>query len=126
MKILGLWEYVLIRRENGRTWKRFKAKLDTGALWSRIGAKEAAKLRLGPITDVCKIRTGSGRETRVIVPAKVRIGMHQIAVRFTVSTRRDGVLIGRRTIGKRFRISPSRKYLSEPGASDPHFKQSKN
>lgn len=116
MKTLGLWEYVLIRRESGGKWKRFKAKLDTGAHWSRIGAKEAAKLRLGPITGIRKIGTGSGRETRVLVPAKVQIGSHRITVGFTVSTRRGGVLIGRRTIGKRFRISPLRKYLSEPGA----------
>ncbi len=115
MQTLGLLEYVLIRRESDGKWKRFKAKLDTGAVWSRIGVKEASKLRLGPIIGVCKIRTGSGRETRALVPAKLRIGGHRIAARFSVSTRRDGVLIGRRTIGKRFRVSPSQKYLSEPG-----------
>ncbi len=113
MQTLGLLEYVLIRRESGGKWKRFKAKLDTRAVWSRIGVNEASKLRLGPIIGVCKIRTGSGRETRALVPAKVRIGGHQIAVRFSVSTRRDGVLIGKRTIGKRFRVSSSQKYLSD-------------
>lgn len=112
MKTLGLWEDVLIRRETDGTWRRFKAKLDTGAYWSRIGAKEAAMLRLGPITDVRKIKTGSGSETRIIVPAKLRIGGRQIAATFTVSTRKTGILIGRRIIGKRFKISPSERYLA--------------
>ena len=31
MKTLGLWEYVFIRRKDSGKWKRFKAKLDTGA-----------------------------------------------------------------------------------------------
>ena len=31
MQTLGLLEYVLIRRESDGKWKRFKAKLDTGA-----------------------------------------------------------------------------------------------
>jgi hypothetical protein len=93
-------------------WTRFKAKLDTGAHYSRIGAKEAAALKLGPIIKVLKINTGSGSETRVVVPAEVRIGGLKINnVNFTVTTRRDGVLIGLRTIGKRFEISPSKKYL---------------
>jgi hypothetical protein len=93
-------------------WARFDAKLDTGAYYCRIGAKEAAALRLGPIIDVVKIKTGSGSETRIVVPTEVRIGGLKINnVKFTVTTRNDGVLIGRRTIGKRFKISSSEKYL---------------
>ena len=112
MKTLGLWEYVFIRRKDSGKWKRFKAKLDTGAFWSRIGAKEAAALKLGPITSTRKIRTGSGSETRVVVPAKVWIGGRRIAVSFTVTTRRAGILIGRRTMGKRFKVSPAQRYLA--------------
>lgn len=111
MKTLGLWEYVQIRPKPDGRWKRFKAKFDTGATWSRIGAKEAAMLKLGPITEVHKIKTGSGRETRLVVPATVQIAGHRITAHFTVSTSRSGVLIGRRTIGKRFIINPSQKYL---------------
>lgn len=111
MKILGRLEYIQILGEGSKKWKRFQAKLDTGAQWSRIGADEAAALRLGPIIDVRRIRTGSGSETRVVVPAKVKIGGYQIAVKFTVSTRRSEVIIGLRTMGKRFVISPSQKYL---------------
>lgn len=111
MKTLGLWEYVQIRRLGGVKWTWYKAKLDTGADNSRIGAKDAAALKLGPIIKVLPI-TGHG--TRVVVPAEVRIGPLKINnVNFTVSTRNDGVLIGRRTMGKRFIISPSEKYLAD-------------
>jgi len=114
MKTLGLWEYIRIRRAGGVKWTRFEAKLDSGAAHSRIGAKEAAALKLGPIIEVLKIKTGSGSEIRVVVPAEIRIGGPKIKnVNFTVSTRNDGVLIGRRTIGKRFTISPLQKYLDD-------------
>ena len=112
MESLGLREYVLIRPQNGRKWKRFEAKIDTGAKWSRIGVREAIKLGLGPIVDVVTIRSGTGQERRVVVPASVKIGKYRVEVRFTISTRRQGVLIGRRTIGKRFQVIPSKKYLS--------------
>ncbi len=109
MRTVGLWEYVLIRRATGGKWTRFKAKIDSGARWSRIGVKEAAQLKLGPIIDSRKIRTGTGHEVRAVVPARICIGGYRIVVRLTVSTRRNGVLIGRRTLGKRFKIIPSRK-----------------
>ena len=114
MKTLGWREYVLIRRKTDGKWIRFKAKLDTGADRSRIGAKEAATLGLEPIVGIRKITTfGNGRrETRRVVSASVRIGGHRIAVKFRLSTSKSGVLIGKSTMGKRFKISPSQEYLS--------------
>ena len=117
MESLGLHENVLIRPQHGRKWKRFKAKIDTGAKWSRIGVEEAVKLRLGPIINARTIRTGTGSERRIVVPASVKIGKYRVAVQFTISTRRSGVLIGRRTIGKRFRIIPSKSYVCKPANS---------
>lgn len=112
---LGRQEKVAIRAVGGKSWKRFTAKLDTGAVWSRIGAKKAAALKLGPIGDVRSIRTSDGGEQRrVIVPASLRIGDRRIAAHFTVSTAKPGVLIGRRTMGGRFRIDPKRRYLTKP------------
>jgi len=112
MESLGLHEYVLIRPQNSRKWKRFEAKIDTGAKWSRIGVREAIKLGLGPIVDVLTITTGTGKERRIVVPACVKIGKYRVAVRFTISTRRREVLIGRRTIGKRFQVIPSEQYVT--------------
>lgn len=111
---LGLWEKVAIRAGKGKKWKRFAAKLDTGAYWSRIGAKKAAKLKLGPILEVCRIGTSDGgKQSRVVVPASLRIGGYQIDARFTVSMSKPGVLIGRRAMGSRFRIDPKKRYLSK-------------
>jgi hypothetical protein len=112
---LGLWEKVAIRARKGKRWQRFPAKLDTGASWSRIGAQKAAKLKLGPILEVRSISTSDGgKQRRVLVPASLRIGNYQIAARFTVSMRKPGVLIGRRTMGSRFQIDPKKRYLSKP------------
>ena len=93
-------------RKKGSKWRAYKAKLDTGAEWSRIGAREAAKLGLGPIVGVRKIRTSSGhKELRIIVPAKLKMGGHLIAARFSISTRVPGVLIGQKTMGKRVKVT---------------------
>ena len=110
MKTLGRREHVEIRGVEGRKWIRFDAKLDTGADRSRISAKDAAKLRLGPIERVRKVRG----ERRVVVPATVQIAGRKIRVHFTVSTRWPGLLIGVPTMKKRFRVDPSREYLSDP------------
>lgn len=89
---LGLREKVAIRAVGGKKWRIFTAKLDTGAVWSRIGARKAAQLGLGPILDVVRIKTsGGGRQSRVLVPASLRIGSHRIAARFSVSMRRPSV-----------------------------------
>ena len=116
MKRLGVHEHVLVRPVKGnKEWTKFKAKLDTGANWSRIGVRQAAKLKLGPIEDSQSIRTsGGGIELRLVVPAKVRIARHQVIVHFTVSTKKSGVPIGRRTLRKRFIVDPAIKYLSFP------------
>lgn len=102
MKTIGRRENVKVRRTNGRKWGHFEAKIDTGAKWSRIGVMEAAILKLGPIEEVSRI------------PATVRIGGRQVTVRFTVSTGKEGVLIGRRTLRNRFKVDAARKHLSVP------------
>jgi hypothetical protein len=112
---LGLREKVAIRAVGARKWRIFTAKLDTGALWSRIGARKAAKLGLGPILDVVRIKTsGGGRQNRVLVPASLRIGSCRIAALFSVSMRRPGVLIGTRTMSSRFVVDPKQRYLAGP------------
>ena len=96
-----------------RKWRIFTATLDTGAVWSRIGARKAAKLGLGPILDVVRIKTsGGGRQNRVLVPASLRIGSCRIAALFSVSMRRPGVLIGTRTMSSRFVVDPKQRYLA--------------
>src|SRR5437867_384682 len=113
--ILGLREKVAIRAVGGEKWQPFTAKLDTGASWSRIGARKAAKLKLGPILDVKSIPTSDGgKQLLLIVPASLRIDDYQIAAHFTVSMGKPGVLIGRRTMGSRFRIDPKKRCLAKP------------
>jgi hypothetical protein len=114
MRTLGLWEHVLIRRVQGGPWKCFEAKLDTGATWSRIGKKKAAMLGLGPVIHTPKIKTGSGREVRDLVVAKVWIGGHLVSTEFTVSKMRAGINIGRNTMGTLFKVNPSQEYLIKP------------
>lgn len=111
---LGLREKVAIRARDGKNkkWRMFTAKIDTGADRSRIGARNAAKLGLGPIVDVVRIKTGSGRQSRLVVPASLRIGRHRIAAQFSVSMQRPGVLIGTRTMGSRFTVDPKKRYLA--------------
>lgn len=112
---LGLREKVAIRPVSGGKWQMFTAKLDTGAAWSRIGARKAAKLKLGPIVDVKSIGTSDGgSQLRLVVPASLRIASRQIAVNFTISMTKPGVLIGRRTMGNRFSIDPKKRYLAMP------------
>ena len=119
MKTLGLWEYVLIRRiKKGKPWKRFSAKLDTGASTSRIGKKTAEELGLGPAIDRRTIRTGNGKVIRNVVRGKVRLAGHQATTEFTVSPSRPGVNIGRNTMGARFKVSPFQRYLTEPWESN--------
>ena len=109
---LGLREKVAICAVGGKKWRMFTAKMDTGAVWSRIGARKAADLALGPILDVVRVKTGSGRQRRLLVPASVRIGRYQIAARFSVSMQRRGVLIGTRTMGGRFTVDPQKHCLT--------------
>lgn len=110
---LGLREKVAIRAVSGKKWRIFTAKIDTGAVWSRIGARKAALLGLGPILDVVRIKTsGGGSQNRVLVPASLRIGGSRIAARFSVSMRRPGVLIGTRTMSSRFVVDPNKRYLA--------------
>jgi hypothetical protein len=109
---LGLREKVAIRAVDGKKWRMFSAKIDTGAVWSRIGARKAANLALGPILDVIRVKTGSGKQRRLLVPASVRIGRYQIAARLSISMQRGGVLIGTRTMGGRFTVDPKKQYLT--------------
>lgn len=115
MKTLGIWEKIFVRRIKGAKWTKFNAKFDTGAEWSRIWLKDAARLKLGPIEDTQRIRTsGGGRQLRPVVPATVRIAGRRVTVHFTVSNRKAGILIGRRTLRKRFIVDPAKKHLSTP------------
>jgi hypothetical protein len=115
MKTLGRLERVRVRRTGGTKWADFNAKIDTGAKWSRIGVREAAKLKLGPIEDVRSIGTSDGgTELRPVVRASVRIGGRRVTVQFTVSTGKGGVLIGRRTLHNRFKVDVTRKYVTLP------------
>jgi hypothetical protein len=113
--VLGGREYVKVRSRRGQKWSRFKAKMDTGAKWSRIGAQKAARMKLGPVLDVRTINTSNGgSERRVVVPATVRISGRRIKVLFTISTRKPGLLIGRRTINGRFDVRSWKRYLTTP------------
>ena len=79
----------------------------------RDRVKKAAELRLGPILKVVDIGTSDGStQRRILVPASLRIATIQIDARFTVSMSKPGVLIGRRTMGSRFRVDPKKRYLT--------------
>ncbi len=123
MTALGRVEWIRIRSPRGRgKWSSpLEAKLDTGADWSRIGAEQAADLRLGPILKVHVITTSSGaKENRVRVPARVLINGVDVHTHFVVSTGKENVIIGLNTRKElsqqsRFRIDPTRKHLGKTG-----------
>ena len=123
MIVLGRTEWIKIRSTGERAeWSsRLKAKIDTGADWSRIGAEQAADLGLGPIVKTHVITTSSGaKEKRVRVPARVRIDGIELDTHFVISTGKKNVLIGLNTMKDlstvfEVRIDPTREYLTKSG-----------
>src|SRR2546425_12878080 len=98
---LGRVEWIRIRSPRGRgKWSSpVKAKLDTGADWARIGAEQAAGLRLGPILKGHVITTSSGaKKNRVRVPARVLINRVDAQRHSVVSTGKENVILGLHTM----------------------------
>jgi len=89
-----------------------RARIDTGAALSSIDVTLAARLRLGPILGVSKIRSSHGSSVRAVVKVKITLHERNIAGRFTLTDRshmKYPVLIGRNILHKKFIIDPSKK-----------------
>src|SRR5262245_34461940 len=56
-------------QEGDKKWHILTAKTDTGAEWSRIGARKAAQLRFAQFPDVVRIKTSRSRGVNDAVPA---------------------------------------------------------
>ncbi len=107
--IIGQLERVTLHSEGGK--RAATARIDTGATWSSIDVKLAAKLRLGPIIEAKAIKSSHGSSVRPVVKAKVTLAGRTINGRFTVYDRRrmkHPVLIGRNILRGKFIVDPSK------------------
>lgn len=107
--LIGQLERVILHSEGGK--RTLIARIDTGARWSSIDVKLAAKLRLGPIIEARAITSSHGSSMRPVVKAKVTLTGRTINGRFTVYDRRrmkQPVLIGRNILKGKFIIDPSK------------------
>lgn len=108
--IIGQLERVTLHSERGK--RTLTARIDTGAKWSSVDVKLAAKLGLGPIIEAKAITSSHGTSVRPVVKAKVTLAGRTINGRFTVYDRRHmkhPVLIGRNILKGKFIIDPSKK-----------------
>lgn len=104
-KIIGLIEKVKV---NGR---QVTAKIDTGASRSSIDLNLAAKLKLGPIVGVKKVKSSLGKRHRPLVQATLDIKGVRIKAKLGLDTRsklKYHLLIGKSTLKKHFLIDPSK------------------
>ncbi len=109
-KVIGLTEDILIY---GRTVKRVKARVDTGATKSSIDTKLSEELGLGPAIGKTVIKSASGQTTRPVVRAEIRLEDKKMIVDFTTINRshmKYKVLIGQNVLMKGgFIIDPNKK-----------------
>lgn len=72
--VIGVVCPVLLK--GGRAEERVEAKIDTGATRTSVDTELAARVGLGPITDIVKVRAASANqsEVRPLVMAHVRLG----------------------------------------------------
>ena len=107
--IIGLTEEILLY---GKTVRKVKARIDTGATKSSIDAKLAEELGLGPAIGKSVIRSASGQTTRPVIRAEVRIHDKKLISEFTTIDRNHmkyKVLIGQNILIKGFLIDPNKK-----------------
>jgi hypothetical protein len=104
--IIGLIEKIEI---NGQ---KFKAKIDTGATLSSMDSKIAARLKLGPIVRVSRVKSSHGRSLRPVVRASVKIKGRKIRASFNLTDRKEmkyDVLIGKNILNKGFLIDTGKR-----------------
>lgn len=104
-KIIGLIEKVKV---NGY---EVIAKVDTGAARSSIDMNLAAKLKLGPVIGVKKVKSSLGNKRRLLVEAILEIKGLKIKAKLGLATRHKmkyPLLIGKSTLKKHFLIDPSK------------------
>ena len=112
---LGWKEYVLVLSKRDGRWKRFEAKMDTGAGRCRIKEKEAKKLGLEPTNKTVSVITGSGKEIRsVAAKTSLLIAGRKFSCYFRISTKHPHqhcILIGRSILKQGFVVDVSKTYL---------------
>ena len=109
--LIGQLEQIEIHSAEGMT-ESVLARIDTGASISSLDLELAAKLQLGPIIGVKKIKSANGVSMRPVVEANVSIGGKTIKGKFTVFDRshmRYRVLIGRNILKGNFVIDPEKR-----------------
>lgn len=67
------------------------AKVDTGASRTSVDTELAAKVGLGPVTDIVKVRAAASAqpETRPLVLAKLRLGDQEFELPVSITDRTD-------------------------------------
>ncbi|MEK6941073.1 MAG: RimK/LysX family protein [Nanoarchaeota archaeon] len=110
MEIIGLTERVSIR--HGDKSFKVRAKIDTGSKYNSINDKLAKKLGLELHKKSINIRAATGYQKRETAFAVLTIKRRKIRTLFTITNREHmkyQVLIGTRTLKRRFLIDPSKK-----------------
>ncbi len=107
--MLGLVEDVIIHADKET---EVKAKIDTGATYSSIDIRFAAKLKLGPITDTIRIKNANGMNLRPVILTKITIKGKEFEAKFSLADRSNlkyKMLIGVDILKRGFQIDPAEK-----------------
>ena len=110
--ILGLTENIILLNPKGKE-EKVTARIDTGATSSSIDINLAAKLELGPVTQLKIVKSASGIKKRPLIKAKIKINGDIIEDEFTLVDRSHmtyPLLIGQNILKKgKFLIDPNKE-----------------
>lgn len=87
--VVGITCSVVITGDLGS--ETVQAKVDTGASRTSVDTELAARVGLGPITDIVKVRAASANHTatRPLVKARVRVSDHDFDLPVSIADRGD-------------------------------------
>lgn len=87
--VVGVVCEVVISGDRGS--ETVRARVDTGAHRTSVDTELAAKVGLGPVTDIVKVRAASRNhtETRPLVQARVRLDDEEFEIPVSIADRKD-------------------------------------
>lgn len=108
--VVGASEEVLVKGPAGQ--RLLRSRMDTGAKSSSIDSTLAKELGIAPSKEPRWVRSSHGTTVRHVADVRFVLSGIEIESEFTIIDRskmRYKVLIGRRGLGERFLVDPSRK-----------------